>query len=197
MSNQTWVESRRLVAVRVNMISGCSSRFSALSSTGCGNIVPLELSCNLRWKWELGLTVLLGNMLISTSKSRAHSIWEVVPGVTHSEIFNIISLSRKTGEWSFMSLIRISAWKNCKGLSSNIWKCSTQGSVRPHSTSRSCFSFNNKSPVYLSKCKRFFPPHLETTLGPAQLDHLPPVPGLSKDWPRRSHYPFPQSVANA
>uniref|UniRef100_A0A4W2FZ93 Uncharacterized protein n=2 Tax=Bos TaxID=9903 RepID=A0A4W2FZ93_BOBOX len=44
-------------AGRVNLISGCSSRSSVLSSPGCGNIVPLELSCNLRRKWELGLTV--------------------------------------------------------------------------------------------------------------------------------------------
>uniref|UniRef100_A0A671FI74 Uncharacterized protein n=1 Tax=Rhinolophus ferrumequinum TaxID=59479 RepID=A0A671FI74_RHIFE len=44
-------------AVRVNLISGCFSRSSALSSTSCGNIMPSGLSCNLRWKWELGLTV--------------------------------------------------------------------------------------------------------------------------------------------
>uniref|UniRef100_A0A8C8Y1L1 Uncharacterized protein n=3 Tax=Felidae TaxID=9681 RepID=A0A8C8Y1L1_PANLE len=43
-------------AVRVNLISACSSRSSALSSTSCGNM-PSELSCNLRWKWEFGLTV--------------------------------------------------------------------------------------------------------------------------------------------
>uniref|UniRef100_A0A8C4MJI0 Uncharacterized protein n=1 Tax=Equus asinus TaxID=9793 RepID=A0A8C4MJI0_EQUAS len=44
-------------AVRVNLNSGCSSRSNALSSTSCGNIMPSALSCNLRWKCELGLTV--------------------------------------------------------------------------------------------------------------------------------------------
>uniref|UniRef100_A0A452U9N5 Uncharacterized protein n=2 Tax=Ursus TaxID=9639 RepID=A0A452U9N5_URSMA len=43
-------------AVRVNLISACSSRSSALSSTSCGNM-PSGLSCNVRRKWELGLTV--------------------------------------------------------------------------------------------------------------------------------------------
>nr|BAE02310.1 unnamed protein product [Macaca fascicularis] len=44
-------------AVRVNLISGCSSRSRALFSTSCGNIMPSRLSCKLRWKWKLGLIV--------------------------------------------------------------------------------------------------------------------------------------------
>uniref|UniRef100_A0A5F9CL96 Uncharacterized protein n=1 Tax=Oryctolagus cuniculus TaxID=9986 RepID=A0A5F9CL96_RABIT len=44
-------------AVRVNLISGSSSRSRALSSTSCGSTVPSGLPCSLRWKWILGLMV--------------------------------------------------------------------------------------------------------------------------------------------
>uniref|UniRef100_A0A8C9AJ95 Uncharacterized protein n=1 Tax=Prolemur simus TaxID=1328070 RepID=A0A8C9AJ95_PROSS len=44
-------------AVSVKLSSGSFSRSRDWSSTSSGYFLPSSLSCNLRWKWGLGLIV--------------------------------------------------------------------------------------------------------------------------------------------
>lgn len=89
------------------------------------------------WKWELALIVYFEGRCYPHPKSWANFSGNTVPGWLFSGIFKNISLFRNTGEWSFMSCINNSYQKIALGFPGTLGKCSTQGSSRPHMSSRS------------------------------------------------------------